>query len=198
MGYSGIPQADAYDVFLYRFIWAERQARADPGSGAPGSCRAQNRRLADIEENARRKARQPETPLSLIAARRCAAWTPCSRSSARSTASALRTLAAVSQNLKLPLGFDVLQLYMREQRQNFCVDTISSRRSRHTLKRWPAFTPFLDDACVLHHEQRGGARAARHRPWLEAMALLRLRSRRPERSCDLQPPRSLQGRTAST
>jgi transposase len=66
VGYSGILQADAYDGFnaLYR---AERK----PPPIQEAACWSHARRkfyvLADVEENARRKAAGPEIPLSPIA-----------------------------------------------------------------------------------------------------------------------------------
>ena len=90
-GYSGILQADAYDGYgkLY-------QADRKPGPVREAACWVHARRpffaMADIEENARRKAAgKKESRCRRSRSRSCAASTRCSRSSGPSTAKAPRS-----------------------------------------------------------------------------------------------------------
>ncbi len=57
------------------------------------------------------------------------------------------------------------------------------------LKRWPAFTLFLEDGrvCMSNNAAERGLRG--HCPWPEKLAVLRFRSRRPARRGDVQPHR---------
>ena len=127
-GYSGILQADAYDGFNPLYL-AERK----PAPIREAACWANARRkfyvLADIEEKpdgkrrARRKSRFLRSPW-----RWCAAWTRCSRSSARSTASALRNVQLFAKS-QAALWSTICSSTCASRRQNFRADTISSRRS---------------------------------------------------------------------
>jgi transposase len=92
--YAGILQADAYDGYNQLYL-AGRQ----PGPIREAACWSHARRpffaMADIEENARRKAvGKKEIPLSRSRSKWCAGSMRCSRSSAPSTAGVPRNLLA--------------------------------------------------------------------------------------------------------
>ena len=128
-GYSGSLQADAYDGFNPLYL-AERK----PAPIREAACWAHARRkfyvLADIEENARRKAAgKKEIPLSPIAVevvRRMDALFAIER--ARSTASALRNVRLFAKS-QAALWSTICSSTCASRRQNFRADTISSRRS---------------------------------------------------------------------
>ena len=189
--YSGILQADAYDGYgkLY-------QADRKPGPIKEAACWAHARRpffaMADIEENARRKAAgKKEIPLSPIAievVRRIDALFEIERAiNGKSAAERL----AVRQKLSRPLVED-LQVYMREQARQ----AVARARSRqgdqlhsqalaglHALsRRWPR----------LPVEQCRRTRPARDRSGKKIMAVLRFRSRGRARRGDVQPHHHLQ------
>ena len=127
-GYAGILQADAYDGYNKLYL-ADRK----PGPIQEAACWVHARRpffaMADLEENARRKAAgKKEIPLSPIAievVRRIDALFEIERSiNGKSPEERL----AVRRNLSRPL-VDDLQVYMREQRPGSRVGTIWSRPS---------------------------------------------------------------------
>ena len=168
-GYSGIFQADAFDGYgkLY-------QADRKPGPIKEAACWVHARRpffiMADIEENARRKAAgKKEIPLSPVAievVRRIDALFEIERAiNGKSAAERL----AVRQKLSRPLVED-LQVYLREQLARFSRGHDLAKAINYMLKRWPAFTLFLEDGrvCLSNNAAERGLRgiALGRKSWL--------------------------------
>jgi hypothetical protein len=158
-GYSGIFQADAFEGYgkLY-------QADRKPGPIKEAACWVHARRpffiMADIEENARRKAAgKKEIPLSPIAievVRRIDALFEIERAiNGKSAAERL----AVRQKLSRPRVED-LQVYMREQAARLSPGHDLVKAINYILKRWAAFTLFLDDGrvCLSNNAAERGLR----------------------------------------
>lgn len=143
-GYSGIFQADAYGGYgkLY-----------DPGRNAgpilEAACRVHARRpffvMADLAENARRKVQGKKpaviSPLALEAVRRIDALFEIERGINGETPERRR---AVRQERSVPLVAD-LEVWMREQRAKLSRRNDVAKTMNYMLKRWSAFTRFLDD-----------------------------------------------------
>lgn len=129
--------------------------------------------MADIEENARRKAaRKKEIPLSPIAVevvRRIDALFEIERSiNGRSAEERVQ----VRQTLSRPL-IDDLQVYTREQLAKLSRGHDLAKAFNYILKRWTSFTLFLGDGRVsLPQCRRTGL--ARHRSWTKVLAVLRI------------------------
>ena len=147
-GYAGILQADAYDGYNKLYL-ADRK----PGRVREAACWVHARRpffaMADLEENARRKAAgKKEIPLSPIAieiVRRIDALFEIERSiNGKSPEERL----AVRQNLSRPL-VDDLRVYMREQAARLSRGHDLVKAVNYILKRWPAFTLFLEDGAFV-------------------------------------------------
>ena len=146
-GYAGILQADAYDGYNQLYLAGRR-----PGPIREAACWVHARRpffiMADIEENARRKASgKREIPLSPIAieiVRRIDALFEIERSINGSSA---EERVRVRQALSLPLVED-LQVYMREQLARLSRGHDLAKAFNYILKRWPSFTAFLDDGRI--------------------------------------------------
>ena len=168
-GYSGILQADAYDGYgkLY-------QGDRKPGPIQEAACWVHARRpffaMADIEENARRKAAgKKEIPLSPIAievVRRIDALFEIERTiNGKSAAERL----AVRQKLSQPLVAD-LHAYLREQAARLSRGHDLAKAINYILKRWPAFTLFLNDGrvCLSNNAAERGLRgiALGRKSWL--------------------------------
>src|SRR5271169_397856 len=168
-GYSGILQADAYDGYnkLYK---ADRK----PAPIREAACWVHARRpffaMADIEENARRKAAgKKEIPLSPIAVevvRRIDALFAIERSiNGRSPEKRLAVRRAESRPL-----VDDLMTYMREQAARLSRGHDLAKAIQYMLKRWPAFTLFLDDGrvCMSNNAAERGLRgvALGRKSWL--------------------------------
>jgi len=116
--------------------------------------------MADIEENARRKAvRKKEIPLSPIAievVRRIDALFAIERSiNGRSPEERLAVRRAESR----PLVND-LMAYMREQAAKLSRGHDLAKAIQYMLKRWAAFTLFLDDGrvCMSNNAAERGLR----------------------------------------
>ena len=146
-GYAGILQADAFDGYnaLYK---PERS----PAPILDALCWVHARRpffvLADIEASARRKAQgktQPViSPLALEAVRRIDALFEIERAiNGRSG----EERKAVRQKLSTPLVAD-LETWMREQRAKLARGNDVAKAMDYMLKRWAAFTRFLDDGRI--------------------------------------------------
>jgi transposase len=168
-GYSGILQADAYDGFNPLYL-AERK----PAPIREAACWSHARRkfyvLADVEENARRKAAgKQEIPLSPIAVevvRRMDALFAIERAvNGKSPAER----AAVRKISSRPL-VDDLQLYMREEAAKLSRGHDLVKAIQYMLKRWQAFTLFLDDGriCLTNNAAERGLRgiALGRKSWL--------------------------------
>src|SRR5471032_733748 len=146
-GYVGILQADAYDGYNKLYL-ADRK----PGPIREAACWVHARRpffaMADIEENARRKAAgKKEIPLSPIAieiVRRIDALFEIERSiNGKSPEERL----AVRQTLSRPLVED-LHAYMRTQLDRLSRGHDLAKAINYILKRRAAFTLFLEDGRV--------------------------------------------------
>jgi transposase len=168
-GYSGILQADAYDGYN-RLYLADRK----PGPIREAACWSHGRRpffiMADIEANARRKASgKKEIPLSPIAieiVRRIDALFEIERSiNGKSAAERL----AVRQTSSRPL-VEALETYMREQLARLSRGHDLAKAINYMLKRWAAFTLFLEDGrvCLSNNAAERGLRgiALGRKSWL--------------------------------
>src|SRR5881227_3450931 len=145
--YAGIFQADAYSGYNKLY---EPDRKAGPILEA--ACWVHARRpffvMADVAENARRKAQGKTpaaiSPLALEAVRRIDALFEIERSINGQSAEQRR---AVRQELSAPLVAD-LEGWMREQRAKLSRDNEVAKAMEYVLKRWPAFTGFLDDGRI--------------------------------------------------
>ncbi|SCB56031.1 Transposase [Bradyrhizobium shewense] len=146
--YSGIFQADAYGGYgrLY-------EAGRNAGPILEAACWVHARRpffvLADLAENARCKAqggKKPAviSPLALEAVRRIDALFEIERGINGETQERRR---AVRQELSAPLVGD-LEGWMREQRAKLSRGNDVAKAMDYMLKRWSAFTRFLDDGRI--------------------------------------------------
>jgi hypothetical protein len=104
--------------------------------------------MADVAENARRKAQgktpAPISPIALEAVRRIDALFEIERSINGHSAEQRR---AVRQELSAPLVAD-LESWMREQRAKLSRGNDLAKAMDYMLKRWTAFTRFLDDGRI--------------------------------------------------
>ena len=169
--WGGILQADAYSGYgkLYE---ADRQANPI----LEAACWAHARRkffvLADIEANARRKAqrRAPAvvSPVALEAVRRIDALFEIERSINGLPAD--RRLA-VRHEQAAPL-VAALEAWMREERRKLSRHTDVAGAIDYMLKRWAAFTRFLDDGriCLTNNAAERALRgiALGRKAWLFA------------------------------
>ena len=168
-GYAGILQADAYDGYNKLYL-ADRK----PGPIREAACWVHGRRpffaMADLEENARRKAAgKKEIPLSPIAieiVRRIDALFAIERDINGKTP---EERVAVRQASSRPL-VDELQAYMREQATKLSPRHDLVKAINYMLKRWSAFTLFLDDGrvCMSNNAAERGLRgiALGRKSWL--------------------------------
>jgi transposase len=145
--YAGILQADAYGGYGKLYA-ADRQS----GPIIEAACWVHARRpffiLADITANARRTAQGKTpgaiSPLALEAVRRIDALFEIERSINGQSAERRQ---AVRQELSAPLVAD-LERWLREQRPRLSRGSDLARAMDYMLKRWPAFTRFLDDGRI--------------------------------------------------
>jgi len=145
--WSGLLQADAYAGYKRLY-----EAGRKPGAILEAACWVHARRpffaLADIEASARRKAEgkapAPISPLALEAVRRIDALFEIERAINGRAAEQRRI---VRQELSAPLVAD-LQAWMREARSRLSRGSDVAKAMDYMLKRWPAFTRFLDDGRV--------------------------------------------------
>src|SRR5580692_8393510 len=158
-GYSGILQADAYDGYgkLY-------ESGRTPGPIVEAACWVHARRpffaMADIEENARRKAVGKKeialSPIAIEVVRRIDALFAIERSTnGRSPEERLKVRRAESRPL-----VDDLKAYMREQAAKLSRGHDLVKAIHYMLKRWHAFTLFLDDGrvCMSNNAAERGLR----------------------------------------
>ena len=146
-GFSGIFQADAFDG--YRQLYVRDRS---PGPIVEAACWVHARRpffiMADLDENARRRAAgKKEIPLSPIAieiVRRIDALFEIERPINGKTPDERR---AIRQSVSKPLVDDLL-LYLREQRAKLSRGHDLAKAIDYIVKRWGAFTLFLDDGRV--------------------------------------------------
>jgi len=145
--YAGLFQADAYGGYGKVYL-PDRK----PGPILEAACWVHARRpffiMADLAENARRKARgkttAPISPLALETVQRIDALFEIERAINGQTAEQRR---AVRQELSAPLVVD-LEGWLREQRAKLSRGNDLAKAMDYMLKRWPAFTRFLDDGHV--------------------------------------------------
>jgi hypothetical protein len=146
-GYAGILQADAYDGYNKLYL-PDRK----PGPIREAACWVHARRpffaMADIEETARRKAAgKREIPLSPIAVevvRRIDALMAIERAI---NGQPPEERLAARQRASRPL-VDDLHAYLREQVAKLSRGHDLAKAIQYMLKRWPAFTLFLEDGHV--------------------------------------------------
>jgi transposase len=168
-GYAGILQADAYDGYnkLYR-------AGRSPGPILEAACWVHARRpffaMADIEENARRKASGKKeialSPIAIEIVRRIDALFEIERSiNGKSAGERL----AIRQMLSRPL-VDDLHVYMRAQVARLARGHDLAKAIKYILKRWAGFTLFLEDGrvCLSNNAAERGLRgiALGRKSWL--------------------------------
>ena len=128
--------------------------------------------LADIEASARRKAEgkspAPISPLALEIVRRIDALFEVERGINGKTANERRV---VRHELSRPL-VDELEARMRAERPKLSRGSDLAKAMDYMLKRWPAFTRFLDDgrACLSNNAAERGLRgiALGRKSWLFA------------------------------
>jgi transposase len=145
--YAGIFQADAYGGYNTLY-----EPDRKPGLLLEAACWVHGRRpffvLADVAENARRKAQGKApaaiSPLALEAVRRIDALFEIERSINGQSAEQRR---AVRQELSAPLVAD-MECWMREQRAKLSRGNDVAKAMDYMLKRWTAFTRFLDDGRI--------------------------------------------------
>ena len=169
--YTGILQADAFSGYN-KLYDVDRK----PGPIVAAGCWAHARRpffvLADIAANARRKAQGKTTvvisPLALEAVRRIDALFDIERSINGASAARRR---AVRQELSAPLVAE-LEVWLREQRAKLSRGNDLAKAMDYLLKRWPAFTRFLEDGriCLSNNAAERAMRgvALGRRSWLFA------------------------------
>ena len=157
--YTGILQADAYGG--YRKLYESGRAS---GPILEAACWVHARRpffvMADLAENARRKAEGKKaamiSPLALEAVRRIDALFEIERAINGQNPEKRK---AVRQQLSAPLVAD-LEVWMREQRAKLSRGNDVAKAIDYMLKRWTAFTRFLDDGriCLSNNAAERGVR----------------------------------------
>jgi transposase len=146
-GYTGLFQADAFDG--YRQLYLPGRS---PGPIVEAGCWVHARRpffaMADLEENARRRAAGRKTialsPVAIEVVRRMDALFDIERPINGKSAKERR---AVRQEMSKPL-VEELEVYIREQRAKLSRGHDLAKAIDYILKRWVAFTLFLDDGRV--------------------------------------------------
>src|ERR1700686_2849415 len=146
-GYAGILPADAYDGYNKLYL-ADRK----PGPVREAACWVHARRpffaMADLEENARRKAAGKKeialSPIAIEIVRRIDALFAIERSINGQSADHRK---AVRQAQSAPLVAD-LEAYMREQCAKLSRGHDLAKAMNYMFKRWGSFTRFLDDGRV--------------------------------------------------
>jgi transposase len=167
--YGGILQADAYDGYNQLYL-----AGRSPGPIREAACWSHARRpffaMADVEENARRKAAGKHeialSPIAIEVVRRIDALFEIERSvNGKSAPERL----AVRQASSRPLVED-LRVYMREQAAKLSPAHDLFKAFNYILKRWASFTLFLEDGrvCLSNNAAERGLRgiALGRKSWL--------------------------------
>jgi transposase len=146
-GFAGIFQADAYGGYTKLY-----EANRKPSPLVEAACWVHARRpffiMADVAAAARRKAEGKITsaisPLALEAVHRIDALFDIERAISGQSAAQRR---AVRQELSAPLIAD-LERWLHEQRPKLSRGNDLAKAMDYMLKRWPAFTRFLDDGRI--------------------------------------------------
>ena len=167
--YSGILQADAFGGYTKLY-----EPQRSPGPIREAACWVHARRpffaMADHEENARRKAAGKKeiviSPLAMEIVRRIDALFAIERTINGQSADHRK---AVRQTQSAPLVSD-LEGWMREQRAKLSRGNDVAKAMDYMLKRWTAFTRFLDDGriCLSNNAAERGVRgiALGRKSWL--------------------------------
>ena len=145
--YTGILQADAFGGYIKLY-----EPERSPGLIREAACWVHARRpffaMADLEENARRKAAGKKeiviSPVAMEIVRRIDALFEIERSINGQNADQRK---AVRQAQSAPLVAD-LQAYMREQCAKLSRGHDLAKAMNYMFKRWASFTRFLDDGRV--------------------------------------------------
>jgi transposase len=145
--YSGILQADAFGGYTKLY-----EPQRSPGPIREAACWVHARRpffaMADLEENARRKAAGKKeialSPIAIEIVRRIDALFAIERSINGQSADHRK---AVRQAQSAPLVAD-LEAYMREQCAKLSRGHDLAKAMNYMFKRWGSFTCFLDDGRV--------------------------------------------------
>ena len=168
-GYAGILQADAYDGYNKLY-----QAGRSPRPILEAACWVHARRpffaMADIEENARRKAAGKKeialSPIAIEIVRRIDALFEIERSINGKSAEERLTVRQISSR---PL-VDDLHVYMRAQVVRLARGHDLAKAINYILKRWAGFTLFLEDGrvCLSNNAAERGLRgiALGRKAWL--------------------------------
>src|SRR6266851_1314414 len=146
-GSAGIFQADAFGGYNKLY-----ETDRKPGLIMEAACWVHARRpffqMADLAANARRRAQGKTlaviSPLALQAVQRIDALFEIERSINGQSAERRR---AVRQELSAPLVAD-LESWLRQQRAKLSRGNDLAKAMDYMLKRWPAFTRFLDDGRI--------------------------------------------------
>ena len=146
-GYAGILQADAYGGYNKLY-----EVDRKPGPITEAPCWVHARRpffvLADVEANARRKAQGRSTsvisPLAVKAVRRIDRLFDIERSI---NGQSVERRRRVRQELSAPLIAD-LECWLRQERPKLSRGNDLAKAMDYVLKRWPAFTRFLEDGRI--------------------------------------------------
>jgi transposase len=146
-GYAGLFQADAFDG--YRQLYLPNRT---PGPILEAGCWVHARRpffaMADLDENARRRAAGKKvialSPIAIEVVRRIDALFEIERPINGKIAGERRV---ARQELSKPL-VEELHLYISEQRAKLSRGHDLAKAIDYILKRWTAFTLFLDDGRV--------------------------------------------------
>jgi transposase len=146
-GYAGILQADAYGGYTKLY-----EADRKPGPITEAPCWVHARRpffvLADVEANARRQAQGRSTsvisPLAVEAVRRIDRLFDIERSI---NGQSVERRRQARQELSAPLIAD-LECWLRQERPKLSRGNDLAKAMDYVLKRWPAFTRFLDDGRI--------------------------------------------------
>jgi transposase len=168
-GYTGILQADAYEGYNKLYL-----AGRKPGPIQEAACWVHARRpffaMADLEENARRRATGKKeivlSPIAIEIVRRIDALFDIERSiNGKSPSQRLATRRALSRPM-----IDDLHIYMREQLVRLSRGHDLAKAINYVLKRWTAFTLFLEDGrvCLSNNAAERGLRgiALGRKSWL--------------------------------
>ena len=146
-GYAGIFQADAYGGYTKLY-----EINRKPGPLVEAGCWVHARRpffvMADVATDARRKAEGKTTsvisPLALEAVQRIDALLDIERAI---NGESVERRRAVRQELSASLVAD-LGRWLHEQRPKLSRGNDLAKAMDYMLKRWPAFTRFLDDGRI--------------------------------------------------
>ena len=146
-GYAGLFQADAFDGYRQLYL-----SSRTPGPILEAGCWVHARRpffaMADLDENARRQAASKKvialSPIAIEVVRRIDALFDIERPINGRSADERKI---VRQELSKPL-VEELRSYMTEQRAKLSRGHDLAKAIDYILKRWTAFTRFLDDGRV--------------------------------------------------